>query len=125
MENNISSFESFYGNQYSGRRLLWQWNLTRGEIRMNHLDRNYELQASLYQMIILILFNQNVPLSISDIVNQSGLSLADTMRSLKPLVDMRVLETLDAEPLLQTSDIKVNTSFTRYFFVIDIMFLKY
>lgn len=92
---------------------------------MNHLDRNYELQASLYQMIILILFNQNVPLSISDIVNQSGLSLADTMRSLKPLVDMRVLETLDAEPLLQTSDIKVNTSFTRYFFVIDIMFLKY
>jgi hypothetical protein len=113
LENNISSFESFYGNQYSGRRLLWQWNLTRGEIRMNHLDRNYELQVSLYQMIILILFNQDVPLSISDIVNQSGLSLTDTMRSLKPLVDMHVLEILDAQPLSQTSDIKVNPSFTR------------
>ncbi|KAI7879830.1 Cullin [Mucor mucedo] len=112
LENNISSFETFYGNQYNGRRLLWQWNLTRGEIRINHLDRNYELQVSLYQMLILILFNEGTSLAVNDIILQSGLTEADTTRSLKPLIDMHILETVNGEPLSQTSEIKVNTSFT-------------
>lgn len=113
LENNITSFETFYGNQYNGRRLLWQWNLTRGEIRINHLDRNYELQVSLYQSIILLLFNQGVPhIHINDIVLQSGLTEADTMKSLKPLVDVQVLKTVNGEPLSKNSDIMVNTSFT-------------
>ncbi|CAO3629909.1 unnamed protein product [Mucor fragilis] len=113
LENNITSFENFYGNQYSGRRLLWQWNLTRGEIRINHLDKNYELQVSLYQMIILLLFNQGVSLPVNDIVNQSGLSASDTMKSLKPLVDMQILTISNQQDLLsQTSEIRVNGSFT-------------
>lgn len=94
--------------------MLWQWNLTRGEIRMNHLDKNYELQVSLYQMIILLLFNQGISLPVYDIVNQSGLSLTDTMKSLKPLMDMQILESINQEGALsQTSEIKINGSFTR------------
>lgn len=113
MENNITSFEAFYGNQYSGRRLLWQWNLTRGEIRMNYLDKNYELQVSLYQMIILMLFNQGTSLTVNDIINQSGLTSNDTMRSLKPLIDMHILETADESNLSPSSELQVNTNFTR------------
>jgi hypothetical protein len=112
MENNITSFEAFYGNQYSGRRLLWQWNLTRGEIRMNYLDKNYELQVSLYQMIILMLFNQGTSLTVNDIINQSGLTSNDTMRSLKPLIDMNILETADESNLSPSSELQVNTNFT-------------
>ncbi|KAI8353356.1 Cullin [Blakeslea trispora] len=114
LENCISSFESFYANQYNGRRLLWQWNLARGEVRINHLDKNYELQVSLYQMIILLLFNRRTVdcVPISEIVVESGLSSQDIMRSLKPLVDMQVLQTIDGEPLSQSSQIEINGSFT-------------
>jgi hypothetical protein len=80
---------------------------------VNRLDRNYELQVSLYQMIILILFNQGVPLQVNDIILQSGLNLADTMKSLKPLIDIHVLETVNGESLSQSSEIQVNTSFAR------------
>ncbi|KAI8975525.1 Cullin [Mycotypha africana] len=140
LESMITSFESFYGSQYNGRRLLWQWNLTRGEIRLNHLDKNYELQVSLYQMIILLLFNlpnnkdqrhhqqqqqaqDSISLSIQDIVNQSGLSLADILKSIRPLIDMNVLQLTEGGDQLPTSKknipklsestaITVNTSFT-------------
>lgn len=64
-------------------------------------------------MIILILFNQGVPITVNDIITQSGLTEADTMRSLNPLVDVQVLETVGGEPLSQSSQVKVNTSFTR------------
>lgn len=80
---------------------------------MNHFDRNYELQVSLYQMIILILFNQGGPLLVSDIILQSGLTEPDTMKSLKPLIDVHVLETVLGDSLSLTSEIKVNTAFTR------------
>ncbi|KAI7901142.1 Cullin [Cokeromyces recurvatus] len=112
LEVSISSFEQFYKNQHNGRRLLWQWNLTRGEVRINHLDKNYEIQVSLYQMIILLLFNQSNITNINEITIQSGLTLSDVMKSIKPLIDMRVLETVDELPLTSSSDIKVNQSFT-------------
>ncbi|OBZ86289.1 Cullin-2 [Choanephora cucurbitarum] len=113
LENCISSFESFYANQYNGRRLLWQWNLARGEVRINRLDKNYELQVSLYQMIILLLFNRHAAdgVSMNDIIAESGLSFQDTMRSLKPLVDMQIFQTLDDGPLSQSSLIQFNSSF--------------
>lgn len=80
---------------------------------MNHFDRNYELQVSLYQMIILILFNLGGPLLVSDIILQSGLTEPDTMKSLKPLIDVHVLEIVHGDSLSLTSEIKVNTAFTR------------
>lgn len=64
-------------------------------------------------MIILILFNGGIPLAVNDIILQSGLTEADTMRSLKPLIDMHILDIVNGETLSQTSEIKVNTSFTR------------
>lgn len=65
-------------------------------------------------MIILLLFNQGVPLPVNELVNQSGLSLIDTMKSLKPLVDMQVLEISNQrDTLSESTEIKVNDSFTR------------
>ncbi|KAI8089896.1 Cullin [Halteromyces radiatus] len=109
-EKGITLFENFYGKHHNGRRLLWQWNLARGDVRMNHLDRNYELQVGLYQMMILLLFNNAFSLTVNDIIEQSGLSQADVTRSLKPLIDLQVLLCNDA--LQETSEIRLNTQFT-------------
>ncbi|KAF7721987.1 Cullin-2 [Apophysomyces ossiformis] len=111
LERSVSLFEEFYGKHHSGRRLLWQWNLARGEVRLNYLDRYYELQVGLYQMIILLLFNATSKLTLSEIVAQSGLTDADIMRSIKPLVDARILEASDSK-LSAESEIGLNMSFT-------------
>ncbi|CAO3611212.1 unnamed protein product [Cunninghamella echinulata] len=109
-EKGITLFETFYGKHHNGRRLLWQWNLARGEIRLNYLDRNYELQVGLYQMILLLLFNNSESNSVSDIVEQSGLSESDVFRSLKPLIDIGVLSTNGT--LKSSSEIILNHNFS-------------
>ncbi|KAI8074434.1 Cullin [Gongronella butleri] len=111
MEKGITLFESFYGNHHNGRRLLWQWNLARGDVRLNYLDRVYELQVGLYQMILLLLFNQALEMPITDLVTQSGLSEGDVLRSLRPLIDVQVLTCANG-PLTAQSTVQVNTSFT-------------
>ncbi|KAI8983702.1 Cullin [Pilobolus umbonatus] len=112
LENCIGSFEKFYSEQYNGRRLLWQWNLTRGEIRVNYLDRNYELQVSLFQMILLLLFNCRSSYLLEDLMSQSGLNMNDMMKSLKPLVDMQLLESSNGL-LSNDCEVKLNVKFSR------------
>ncbi|CAO3682770.1 unnamed protein product [Rhizopus stolonifer] len=110
LENNVTWFENFYGKLYNGRKLLWQWNLTRGEIRVNHCDKNYELQVSMYQMILLLLFNYCERMTVQDIMNRSGLSLVEVMRNLRPLVELRLL-TVEGE-LNEASVVEINTEFS-------------
>ncbi|KAI8342303.1 Cullin [Chlamydoabsidia padenii] len=110
-EKGITMFENFYGKHHNGRRLLWQWNLARGDLRMNHMDRVYELQVGLYQMMILLLFNKTLSLTVIEITEESGLTQMDVIRSVKPLIDLEVLLCDDA-PLQDTSKVKLNTGFT-------------
>ncbi|KAG1463716.1 hypothetical protein G6F46_001468 [Rhizopus delemar] len=111
LENNITWFESFYNSLYNGRKLLWQWNLTRGEVRANHFDKTYELQVSMYQMIVLLLFNQCNSMTVKEIADRSGLSLAGTTRSLRPLVELGLLNTLDGK-FNEKSIIEINREFS-------------
>ncbi|OAD77735.1 Cullin [Phycomyces blakesleeanus NRRL 1555(-)] len=111
LEENVTLFEDFYGKHHNGRRLLWQWNLARGEMRLNYLDRHYELQVGLYQIVILLLFNSVTEMSIADLLVHSGLSLPDTLRSIKPLVDIHILES-NASSLNKSSVVKINMKFS-------------
>ncbi|ORX42901.1 Cullin-domain-containing protein [Hesseltinella vesiculosa] len=111
MEQGVTLFESFYGTHHNGRRLLWQWNLVRGDVRLNYLERNYELQVGLHQMILLALFNQSMALTISELSSQSGLPQTDVSRSLKPLIDIQVLKcTHDINDT--NSTVQVNPNFS-------------
>lgn len=56
---------------------------------MNFLDRPYEIQMGLYQMVLLLLFNDALSLTVEDIVQQSCLSEADVVRSLKVIIRSR------------------------------------
>ncbi|KAI8379804.1 Cullin [Radiomyces spectabilis] len=109
-EESLSSFEKFYGSHHSGRRLLWQWNLARGELRLNYLDRHYELQLGLYQIILLLHFNTTMTATVDELISHSGLSKSDILRSLKPLVDISILQS--GGPLNAHSELTINTSFT-------------
>ncbi|KAI9493423.1 Cullin [Zychaea mexicana] len=111
LEKSVSHFEAFYGQHHSGRKLLWQWNLARGELRLTYLDRPYEIQMGLFQMVLLLLFNAQATLSVADMTHQSGLSELDTLRSIKPLMDLKLLEPSDNEYNSNTH-LSLNLAFT-------------
>ncbi|KAL1931391.1 hypothetical protein VTP01DRAFT_9533 [Rhizomucor pusillus] len=111
LEKSVTFFERFYGQHHSGRKLLWQWNLSRGELRLTYLDRPYEIQVGLYQMVILLLFNVSMEISVNDVLQHSGLTESDALRSIKPLIDMQLLKTNNGE-LSRDSKISLNLSFT-------------
>jgi hypothetical protein len=96
---------------------------------MNHMDRVYELQVGLYQMMILLLFNKTLCLTVIEMIEESGLTQQDVIRSLKvndyfffppllcspllkPLIDLEVL-LCDDRTLQDSSKVNVNTGFTR------------
>lgn len=54
-----------------------------GELRLTYLDRPYEIQVGLYQMIILLLFNDSTSLAVNEMAQQSGLPEIDIVRGVK------------------------------------------
>ncbi|TFY81653.1 hypothetical protein EWM64_g2358, partial [Hericium alpestre] len=50
------SFEQFYLNRHSGRRLTWQPTLGNADVRVSFKARKHDLNVSTYALIILLLF---------------------------------------------------------------------
>ncbi|KAH6634455.1 Cullin [Chaetomium sp. MPI-SDFR-AT-0129] len=54
-------FSRFYKNKHDGRKLTWLWQLCKGEVKANYVKNAkmpYTFQVSIYQMAILLLFNE-------------------------------------------------------------------
>jgi hypothetical protein len=61
MEQHLELFTKFYGERSNGRKLHWVHHYSHGCIQMTSAsgtDKRYELLLSLYQMLIVLLFNQ-------------------------------------------------------------------
>jgi len=50
---------------------------------MNYLPKRYELQLSVFQIAVLLLFNDNTSYSFSDIQQQTQLSESELLRVLR------------------------------------------
>ena len=57
LERSIQRFSTFYSAQHSGRKLHWLYQLSKGELVTNCFKNKYSLQASTYQMSVLLMYN--------------------------------------------------------------------
>ncbi|XP_076268949.1 cullin 1 isoform X3 [Rhynchophorus ferrugineus] len=57
LERSVSRFTNFYASQHSGRKLNWLYNMSKGELNTNGFKNRYTLQASTFQMAVLLQFN--------------------------------------------------------------------
>lgn len=57
LERSVHRFTSFYSGQHSGRKLNWLYNMSKGELLTNCFRNRYTLQASTFQMAVLLQFN--------------------------------------------------------------------
>ncbi|CAG4954062.1 unnamed protein product [Colias eurytheme] len=78
-------FAKFYLAKHSGRKLQWQPTLGHCVLRAHFLQGNKELQVSLFQALVLLLFNDGNNLSFEDIKATTNIEACELRRTLQSL----------------------------------------
>ncbi|KAL6807926.1 Cullin [Trichoderma compactum] len=90
----IERFVRFYKHKHDGRKLTWLWHLCKGEIKAGYCKNSktpYTFQVSIYQMSILLLFNEKDSYSYDDISSATQLSSEVLDQALAVILKAKVL----------------------------------
>lgn len=63
--------QAFYEKRFRGRRLTWNFELSRADVRAN-FDKAYELQVTTSQLAVMLIYNDNEKASLQDIARVTG-----------------------------------------------------
>ncbi|KAL6553166.1 Cullin-4 [Orobanche gracilis] len=87
-------FKEFYLSKYSGRRLMWQNSLGHCVLKAEFPKGKKELAVSLFQTVVLMLFNDAQKLSFQDIKESTAIEDKELKRTLQSLAcgKFRVLQ---------------------------------
>ncbi|KAF9433534.1 Cullin-2 [Entomortierella beljakovae] len=113
LEKSITNFTIFYDNRHSGRKLSWFWHWCRADVRVNYLDKRYELSLSLYQFAVLAVFNAGTSYTVSEIRDQTKLVEFELIRVVKSLIEANLLILEEPEATVSLSSVlKLNMTFS-------------
>ncbi|QGI77810.1 hypothetical protein CEK25_004539 [Fusarium fujikuroi] len=90
----IERFIRFYKHKHDGRKLTWLWHLCKGEIKAGYCKASktpYTFQVSIYQMAILLLFNEKDTYSYEDMLSATQLSKEVLDQALAVILKAKVL----------------------------------
>ncbi|AOW03975.1 Cullin [Yarrowia lipolytica] len=70
------AFTQYYQAKHQGRKLKWLWNFTKGDVKIHTKGSKigYSVTASIYQIAILLAYNDADVLSVADLQEITGLS---------------------------------------------------
>ncbi|KAK8052100.1 Cullin 1 [Apiospora rasikravindrae] len=94
VQDDLNRFTRFYKNKHDGRKLTWLWQLCKGEVKTSYCKSQktpYTFQVSVYQMAILLLFNDKDVHSYEDIASITQLTPDALDGALGILVKAKVL----------------------------------
>ncbi|GFQ05652.1 cullin-4 [Phtheirospermum japonicum] len=81
----LNVYQEFYLSKYSGRRLMWQNSLGHCVLKAEFPKGKKELAVSLFQTVVLMLFNDAQKLSFQDIKESTGIEDKELRRTLQSL----------------------------------------
>ena len=84
-------FSKYYQMKHSGRKLTWLWNYSKNELRTNYLNQKYILMTSSFQMAVLLQYNSNDTLSLSELVTATSIPKYLLSQVLALLVKAKIL----------------------------------
>ncbi|XP_050669616.1 cullin-4A isoform X1 [Leptidea sinapis] len=116
-------FAKFYLAKHSGRKLQWQPTLGHCVLRAHFAQGNKELQVSLFQALVLLLFNDGDNLSFEEIKTSTNIEEGELRRTLQSLAcgKARVLSKTPRGREVQDADCFLfNQDFTNKLFRIKI-----
>ncbi|KAJ2972893.1 hypothetical protein NQ176_g6899 [Zarea fungicola] len=92
--NEIEKFSRFYKHKHDGRKLTWLWHLCKGEIKTGYCKSSktpFTFQVSVYQMAILLLFNEKDSYVYEDMLSATALSTEVLDQALAVILKAKVL----------------------------------
>lgn len=107
-------FSRFYKNKHEGRKLTWLWQLCKGEVKANYVKNAkmpYTFQVSIYQMAILLLFNEKDENTYEDIASTTQLNSEALDPSLGILLKAKVLSMAGADKIGPGATFSLNYDF--------------
>lgn len=67
LETSYTQFSNFYIGRHNGRKLIWLYNISKGELVTQCFKSKYTLQASTFQMAVLLQFNYSDALTLQQL----------------------------------------------------------
>ncbi|KAK9737600.1 Cullin protein neddylation domain [Popillia japonica] len=118
-----STFQNFYVLKYSGRKLQWQQSLGYCILKADFASGKKELQVSLFQTIILLLFNNSNMMTYNEIKESSNLEDNELKRTLQSLACGKskiLLKTPKGKEIEETDSFSYNHNFSDRLFRVKI-----
>ncbi|XP_046705840.1 cullin-4B isoform X1 [Silurus meridionalis] len=78
-------FKTFYLGKHSGRKLQWQSTLGHCVLKAEFKEGRKELQVSLFQTLVLLMFNEGEEFSLEEIKLATGIEDSELRRTLQSL----------------------------------------
>lgn len=80
LEKAVQHFNSFYAVRHSGRKLNWLYHMCKGELVTNCFRNKYTLQASTFQMAVLLQFNDQTRYTIKQLLDNTQIQLENLVQ---------------------------------------------
>eukprot|EP00123_Amoebidium_parasiticum_P008331 comp18734_c0_seq1/m.20531 comp18734_c0_seq1/g.20531 ORF comp18734_c0_seq1/g.20531 comp18734_c0_seq1/m.20531 type:complete len:758 (-) comp18734_c0_seq1:460-2733(-) len=91
LEKWVERFKLFYATQHNGRKLTWLYHNSKGEVTTTYLKAKYTIQASTYQMGILLLYNNQKEYTWSELQTHTGLNDSHVDGIMEIMVKAKIL----------------------------------
>jgi len=122
-----TAFKDFYLGTHTGRQLSWQSNMGSADLKAHFKKKRCELNVSTFQMVILLLFNNNESLTVGEIRKATSIPDPDLQRHLMSLATTKLPILLNQSPGKRFGDdvvIAYNPNFTCKLFRVKVPLLK-